>query len=343
MISIPDFSNSCHEQKVGHTQNDFNVCFFPSHNHALTKPNNSLLPLVSFPPTNLGAPPSEINSSMHCTNDDNYSKEEQPGAFTWEDLDPKFSILYEQSNDFIDSPSTAASRNEESGPSSPSTEEEEADEQDPESTKCSKQNLNRQSTQEQILKNWNNKDDENLIAMAVECRNDWKRVAKRLFKMNSKKVSIKFLKARYKALLSNNKNKERCQFTIQDDIQIVKYVKEYGLDWTKIACHFTGRTPVMLKNRYYSHIKKRNLFDKLLAEVDDLEKECIESGGHKEQDEEQFHYTNPEAIDFSLLLINQTHMELTLLQPDEELHAKITPFVSESENSKVQYGSFLFF
>ena len=44
---------------------------------------------------------------------------------------------------------------------------------------------------------------------------------------------------------------------------IVKYFKLYEYDWEKMATHFSRRTPIMLKNRYYAHIRKRELTDEL--------------------------------------------------------------------------------
>jgi len=39
-----------------------------------------------------------------------------------------------------------------------------------------------------------------------------------------------------------------------------------------MAKHFESRSPVMLKNRYYLHIRKYNLLESLLKEVEEYEK-----------------------------------------------------------------------
>ena len=74
--------------------------------------------------------------------------------------------------------------------------------------------------------------------------------------------------ARYKELVTDSSVK-RVRFTHEEDLLIAKYFNKYGNDWSKIAIHFNNRTPTMLKNRYYSHIRKRNLLDELLSEADD--------------------------------------------------------------------------
>lgn len=40
-----------------------------------------------------------------------------------------------------------------------------------------------------------------------------------------------------------------------------------------MAVHFSRRTPIMLKNRYYAHIRKRDLYDSLKNKLEELERE----------------------------------------------------------------------
>lgn len=52
---------------------------------------------------------------------------------------------------------------------------------------------------------------------------------------------------------------------------IAKYFKLFGTNWEKVSQHFGSRTPVMLKNRYYAFIYKKNLLQTLSEEVEQLE------------------------------------------------------------------------
>jgi len=53
--------------------------------------------------------------------------------------------------------------------------------------------------------------------------------------------------------------KSRKKFIHKEDLLIVKLMKEHGTNWVKIAESFPGRDAIMIKNRYYSFIKKNRL------------------------------------------------------------------------------------
>jgi hypothetical protein len=48
----------------------------------------------------------------------------------------------------------------------------------------------------------------------------------------------------------------------------------YGYDWEKISSHFESRTAIMVKNRFY-HIKKKNILEKLMDEVERTKEEDV--------------------------------------------------------------------
>ena len=108
-----------------------------------------------------------------------------------------------------------------------------------------------------------------LYVLGGKYKGDWKKIAK---KLNHKKITPHFLKIRYKELIGTPLQK-RTKFVKKEDLMIVKYFESYGLDWTRMATHFSDRSPVMLKNRYYSFIRKKELYDKMLEEVREYEKE----------------------------------------------------------------------
>jgi len=174
-------------------------------------------------------------------------------------------------------------------------------------------------------KNWNPEDNDLLMKMALEYRNNWKRISKILLETKNIKLYPKVLRKIYEDLL-HSKKVERAKFTHDDDLKIVKYLNKYGLDWNKIASHFSGKTPVMIKNRFYSYIKKRDLIDQLTAELEQLEPE-------NENEEDQVLFTEPaqegnlkvligEAED--LPIFNTTFHELLLLPHEDQLHERIT-------------------
>lgn len=45
-------------------------------------------------------------------------------------------------------------------------------------------------------------------------------------------------------------------FTMEEDEKIVKYIAKNGKNWVEIAAILNGKTPNMVKNRYYTYLKK---------------------------------------------------------------------------------------
>jgi len=81
--------------------------------------------------------------------------------------------------------------------------------------------------------------------------------------VKTKKVTPHFLKNRFK-YLNNDKFLLRIKFEHSEDLKLALLYKQHGSKWENIANNFPNRTPVMLKNRYYSHIRKH--IKSLLAE-----------------------------------------------------------------------------
>lgn len=117
---------------------------------------------------------------------------------------------------------------------------------------------------------WNKTDDELLLELANDHRKDWKKVSKKFNSVKGKKLTPNVLKNRFKEITSSD-YKPRVKFTLKEDLLIAKYFNTYGTKWEEIAKFFEKRDPIMLKNRYYAHIRKRNLLDTLLEEVRKIE------------------------------------------------------------------------
>lgn len=54
---------------------------------------------------------------------------------------------------------------------------------------------------------------------------------------------------------------------------IAKYFAKFGTNWEKMAFFIKHRSGIMLKNRYYAHIRKRDLLTNLLDEVKEYEED----------------------------------------------------------------------
>jgi len=115
-----------------------------------------------------------------------------------------------------------------------------------------------------------------LLKWVQACRYDWKKVAKRF---KDPRYTPFQVKSKFKLLAQNTCREPRIKFTLREDLLLSKYYNIYGTDWDKIASHFQRRTPVMLKNRYYSYIRKKRLLNyylEKLAKIEEAHKSPIE-------------------------------------------------------------------
>jgi len=116
-----------------------------------------------------------------------------------------------------------------------------------------------------VDREWTSQDDQILLEYVERYRNDWKKVF-REFKKRNKNVTIAYLKNKYR-FIKTTPFELRVRFTHHEDLLIAKYVNMLGKKWDEIASYFHNRTPIMIKNRYYSFIKKRNIMKELLTET----------------------------------------------------------------------------
>jgi len=107
---------------------------------------------------------------------------------------------------------------------------------------------------------WDPEKIQNLLAWASQCRRDWKKVAKRF---DHYQITPDFVRSKYREL-TENAFPSRVTFKLEEDVRLAKCFKLYGTDWERISEFFPKRTALMLKNRYYYHIRKKNLLNKLL-------------------------------------------------------------------------------
>lgn len=77
----------------------------------------------------------------------------------------------------------------------------------------------------------------------------WLRIAEDMEGRNRKQVRERYI---------NFLKKERVvsEFTTEEDVLIVQCVHKHGRKWSLIAEKLIGRTPIMVKNRYYTKLRK---------------------------------------------------------------------------------------
>lgn len=117
---------------------------------------------------------------------------------------------------------------------------------------------------------WNTKKDKELLQAALANKGDWKKISKILF---SKPIYANKAKRRYEFLTNSKEITHRKKYTHKEDLLIVKYFHKNNYNWPDIASKLHDRTGKMVKNRYYLYIRKNEVYDSLLKEVDDYEKD----------------------------------------------------------------------
>lgn len=119
---------------------------------------------------------------------------------------------------------------------------------------------------------WDEEDEALLLNLGTLYKNDWKKIAKRIYKLRKIKKTPSWLRKRFKQVRTLP-GKKRQKFTHEEDLKLIAAIDEIGMNWIKIAETFPNREAIMLKNRYYSHIRKYNLIDELLDELHKKEEE----------------------------------------------------------------------
>lgn len=128
------------------------------------------------------------------------------------------------------------------------------------------------SSEKPLLDSWTEHNDKLLLFYVQKYKKDWKKISKK-FVGQTKKATPHFLKNRHK-LLCNNRYLSRVKFTHAEDVKLAKLFKRHGPDWCTISGSYDSRTPIMLKNRYYSYVRKH--MDELVVQPDLEEVKPIE-------------------------------------------------------------------
>ena len=100
-----------------------------------------------------------------------------------------------------------------------------------------------------IKGSWTQEEDNELLKLYKQYGKNWSDISKFMPYRTGKQIRDRFLNA-----LDKNLNKEK--FSQEEDEKIIKWYYVYGNSWCKIATKLKGRTGDMIKNRFYSSLKK---------------------------------------------------------------------------------------
>ena len=96
---------------------------------------------------------------------------------------------------------------------------------------------------------WNKDEDNKLLSLYDKYGKNWAAISKEMTQRTGKQIRDRFLNS-----LDSKFN--RGKFSEEEDQAIIKYYKIYGNSWAKIAKKLKTRTGDMVKNRFYSSLKK---------------------------------------------------------------------------------------
>ena len=102
---------------------------------------------------------------------------------------------------------------------------------------------------------WDKEEDAKLLLLYEKYGKNWAAISKEMPHRTGKQIRDRFLN-------SLDTKFERGKFTEEEDQIIIKYYKIYGNSWAKIAKKLKTRTGDMVKNRFYSSLKKTILKNK---------------------------------------------------------------------------------
>ena len=100
-----------------------------------------------------------------------------------------------------------------------------------------------------IKGSWTKEEDNQLIKLYQIYGKNWSEISRLMPYRTGKQIRDRFLN-----VLDDSLNREK--FTLEEDEKIIKLYKCYGKSWSRIAKRLKGRTGDMVKNRFYSSLKK---------------------------------------------------------------------------------------
>ena len=96
---------------------------------------------------------------------------------------------------------------------------------------------------------WEKEEDSKLLSLFEKYGNNWAAISKEMPHRTGKQIRDRFIN-------SLDERYKRGKFSEEEDKMILKYHKKFGNKWSKIAKKMKTRTGDMVKNRFYSSLKK---------------------------------------------------------------------------------------
>lgn len=101
---------------------------------------------------------------------------------------------------------------------------------------------------------WTKDEDKLILSLIDKYGSNWCLIASMIEGRTGKQVRERFLN-------KLDKNINRAKFSEEDDDHIIDLYEKIGPKWKEISFNFKGRPENMIKNRFYSHIRKKLLLN----------------------------------------------------------------------------------
>lgn len=157
---------------------------------------------------------------------------------------------------------------------------------------------------------WRSEYDSILVDLVPRYKNDWKKISKKVKSLYDIRTTPNFLRQYFVKITADKPKCPSVKFDRKLDATIAYYISKLGLSWVKIAKAMNIGDAMKVKNRYYSQIKKKNIYDDLLAEAKDFMNDVEEI-----PDVADF---NVEVPDFSSIAQDQLKEEDSLFNSDQD-------------------------
>jgi len=93
--------------------------------------------------------------------------------------------------------------------------------------------------------------------------------------------------------------KRKTRFTHREDLILVRYYQVFGCDWEAVSQFLPGRASNVVKNRFYSYIKKKKLLQSLINESKEVSSD-IECGlSVLDEDSDEYQVENFESTEIT--------------------------------------------
>lgn len=97
---------------------------------------------------------------------------------------------------------------------------------------------------------WKPEEDQQILDLVGKYGKEWSKIARIMVSRNGKQIRDRFINVLDPAV-------NRSKFTLDEDLLILRLFKQMGPKWASMTNHFDRRSADMIKNRFYSSIKKK--------------------------------------------------------------------------------------